>query len=725
MNRRGILIVAGAWIAFGLLLAPPVQGHEPVAASRIVHVGVNGPSNDPVLGSTTASSLISDIPNPLQRAFFVSPAGDDGNDGGISSPFKTLKKAQQAMRASAVKTTYLRGGMYHLSETLILSQLDSGQAWINYPSEKPIISGGEVITGFREEAGTGRFSAPISFNPGLDVTLNGIRQRPAQTGSWSPQEVLHDTGFLFLDQGPNLNTTFKFRGDDLTPADWMPGIFAETFHAMRYGSRISSVTGIDFASRIVTLGAPASVNALTNGSTYRLLGNPRWIKNRGEFGYDSARARLVLYPHDPTTLTVAGAVVAKLPTLLRVEGASNIDLVGLTLSDTVYNNGSRNMAALVINRSLNIRVGGNRFRNVGRAIEVFGGEGHRIAGNEIAYVESGISIEEAFGSSVPNDIRIYANSIHDTAMTGDKGGGAITIAQGGTNVRIAYNHIQDVGRAGINWWTDGRPNVSNFTIEFNKIVRAQRATGDNGSIYGFVNHSTHNHHSVIRHNWIDDTGGITNHSYWAPARNRLYQWVYNGLTHGIYLDDSVSGVEVYGNFVKGGSAGVMIHGGRDNVVTNNFFIVRGTGPVITGLSMAASRKTVNATVQNTVPIANTYSKNISFSPMPTMKPHIDGPANEMTADLNVIHNLIRRSGVDVNSLVAAPLFKDPAAGDYSLKPASPALALGIKDLLWNRMGLQGFSPDETYPKFWQASALDTGSIPAGPFNVVLQQNLPP
>ena len=438
----------------------------------------------------------------------------------------------------------------------------------------------------------------------------------------------------------------------------------------------------------------------------------------------SARARLVLYPHDPSTLTAAGAVVAKLSTLLRVEGASDIDIIGLTLSDTIYNNGARNKAALIIDQSFNVRVGGNRFKNVGRAIEVFGGGGHRIAGNEIAYVESGISIEDALGSGVPNDIRVYANNIHDTAMTGDKGGGTITIAQGGTNVRIAHNHIQDVGRAGINWWTDGRPTVNNLAIEFNKVIRVQRATGDNASIYGFVNHSTHGHNSVIRHNWIEDTGGITNHNYWAPAGSQLYQWVYNGLTHGIYLDDSVSGVEVYGNFVKGGSAGVMIHGGRDNVVTNNFSIVRGTGPVVTGLFLASSRKTVNGVLQETVPTANTYSRNISFSLFPTTKSHVDGTAYEMKADLNVIFNLAKRSGADVNSLVADPLFKDPATGDYSLQPSSPAFGLGIKELLWNRMGLQGFSPDETYPKFWEASALDTGKIPAGPFNVVLQLNLP-
>jgi parallel beta-helix repeat protein len=701
----------------GLVLMFPARGQENI--KHFQAIAEKSKNFDQIPGGPRADrEAASNVSTILQRAFFVSPTGDDGSDGSERAPFKTLQKAQDAMRTGSVKTVYLRAGTYHLSKALILGPIDSGQMWLNYPGEKPVISGGEAVTGFREEASSGHYSAPIAFNPGLDVTVKGVRQRAAQTGAWKPDEVLHETGFFFLDQGPDLSSTFKFRGTDLAPVDWTPGIFAETFLPMRYGSRINRVSGIDFASKIVTLSASTGVGALTNGSTYRLLGNPRWIKNRGEFGYDDVRKQLILYPHDPSSLTAV--VVAKLSTLFHIENAYNIDIIGLTLSDTVYNNGARNKAALIVNRAFNVRVGGSYFKNVGRAIEIFGGAGHRIAGNEIAYVESGISVEDGLGSGVPNDIRIYSNNIHDTALTGDKGGGAVTIAQGGTNVRIAHNHIQDVGRAGINWWTDGRPTVNNFVIEFNRVIRAQRATGDNAAIYGFVNHSTHDHNSVIRHNWIEDTGGITNYNYWKPADSRLYQWVYNGLTHGIYLDDSVSGVAVEGNFVKGGSAGIMVHGGRNNVVTNNFSIVRGVGPIIAAFYLADSRKGG----QEITPTANTYSRNISFSPIVTTKSHIEGTAYAMNADFNLIFNMAKRAGADAKSLAADPRFKDPAGGDYSLLPSSPAFALGIKELLWKRMGLQGFSPGDIYPKFWGGSSLDTNNIPAGPFNAILQMNLP-
>ena len=46
----------------------------------------------------------------------------------------------------------------------------------------------------------------------------------------------------------------------------------------------------------------------------------------------------------------------------------------------------------------------------------------------------------------------------------------------------------------------------------------------------------------------------------------------------------------------------------------------------------------------------------------------------------------REMGFDANSIVADPLFVDAENGDYRLKPESPALKLGIKQLPFERMG---------------------------------------
>jgi len=47
----------------------------------------------------------------------------------------------------------------------------------------------------------------------------------------------------------------------------------------------------------------------------------------------------------------------------------------------------------------------------------------------------------------------------------------------------------------------------------------------------------------------------------------------------------------------------------------------------------------------------------------------------------------RQNGYDTNSLIADPLFIDPAEGDYRLQPDSPALKLGFKKIPVDRIGL--------------------------------------
>ena len=43
-------------------------------------------------------------------------------------------------------------------------------------------------------------------------------------------------------------------------------------------------------------------------------------------------------------------------------------------------------------------------------------------------------------------------------------------------------------------------------------------------------------------------------------------------------------------------------------------------------------------------------------------------------------------GLDVRSKIADPLFVNPAAGDYRLKPNSPAFALGFKPIPVEKIG---------------------------------------
>jgi len=60
-------------------------------------------------------------------AFVVAPAGSDAAVGTEAAPFATIRRALEAMRASAIKRTLLRGGLYSLrGRTFMLDARDHG-----------------------------------------------------------------------------------------------------------------------------------------------------------------------------------------------------------------------------------------------------------------------------------------------------------------------------------------------------------------------------------------------------------------------------------------------------------------------------------------------------------------------------------------------------------------------------------------------------------------------
>ena len=96
--------------------------------------------------------------------FYVSPTGNDNNPGTKEQPFAGLTRARDAVRErtqtrqTADIVVFLRGGTYKLQEPLALGPEDSGTDKFSithkaFPGEKPIISGGRTITGWKPGPG--------------------------------------------------------------------------------------------------------------------------------------------------------------------------------------------------------------------------------------------------------------------------------------------------------------------------------------------------------------------------------------------------------------------------------------------------------------------------------------------------------------------------------------------------------------------------------------------
>ncbi|MBR0503308.1 MAG: carbohydrate-binding protein [Paludibacteraceae bacterium] len=92
------------------------------------------------------------------QTFYVSPMGNDLNDGTESMPFKTIAQAQKAVRAINADMdddiiVYLREGTYALDNTITFTNADGGMnghrvRYENYPNEHPLITGGMPIVGW-------------------------------------------------------------------------------------------------------------------------------------------------------------------------------------------------------------------------------------------------------------------------------------------------------------------------------------------------------------------------------------------------------------------------------------------------------------------------------------------------------------------------------------------------------------------------------------------------
>jgi hypothetical protein len=140
-------------------------------------------------------------------SFFLHPAGNDRNDGLAATsnrpghgPWATLAGARDRLRElraagelSGPATVLLAGGTYRITEPVEFGVADSHTAFAAAPNAKPVIDGGEPLSGWREAEVHGR-SAWILDLPEVaagrwyfrSLFVNGERRPRARLPKFSP-----------------------------------------------------------------------------------------------------------------------------------------------------------------------------------------------------------------------------------------------------------------------------------------------------------------------------------------------------------------------------------------------------------------------------------------------------------------------------------------------------------------------------------------------------------
>ena len=118
-----------------------------------------------VLFQALTGGLLGGEASPARSSadFVVAVTGDDRNPGTEAQPLATIRRARDAvreLRKAQPKRDVLvliRGGTYYVAEPLVFTSEDSGRergtvTYAAYPGERPVLSGGQRITGFQVDA---------------------------------------------------------------------------------------------------------------------------------------------------------------------------------------------------------------------------------------------------------------------------------------------------------------------------------------------------------------------------------------------------------------------------------------------------------------------------------------------------------------------------------------------------------------------------------------------
>jgi hypothetical protein len=601
-----------------------------------------------------------------QQAFYVATNGNDSwsgrlaapNADGTDGPFATLERAQSAMRATGIRDTYVRGGTYAMARTVTLTGADNGVRIMAYPGETPVFSGGERVGGFTAIGG-GLYAAPTSTT-GLDLFIGGVRQKVAQTGDWNAGDAKSGWSVLEAAAGGGSKTSLRIGAGDgamaaVLAAGVQPGMMVQTFDTERLSDNIVGVASVDAGSRTVNFTQGVKY-ALRSGGTYRLLNDDAFIRDAGEFAWQAETGRLVVKPQDPGTLLAQGAVVARLGTLVALNGASGVTLQGLTFADTTWDG-----SALTLTNAPANSIAGNRFVDAGTAMTLTGSSGNVIEANRMEHLGAG-GIKVAYGS---NGNRISANSIDGIGEVLKDVAGIQLYGTSGT--LISGNDIRNSPRYGIsikNW--DGATVNTDTVVEYNRIYNTMTETADGGAIE-MLGRSNVDTRTTIRGNDIRNVGGLaTDGSGWLDRQKSF----------GIYLDDMANGVAVRDNFIQNtGWASVFIHGGDSNSVTNNFATLSNPRERFIRLEWVPSAGTIGLLANNSV-TGNVISSATGVDYWEFWTP------GSYTVTNNLLQGVRGLTGGDT---VSSGLFANPAAGDFRLGSGAAA-GLGIHDLDWARMG---------------------------------------
>ena len=700
--------------------------------------------------------------------FYVAPDGDDAWSGRLpqpdtrhtDGPFATLEQARDHLRtlraAGALHgpvTVQVREGTYYLDQPFVLTQSDSGTpdspvSYIACPGEKPVLSGGRVITGWRPYRGE-ILQAELPGSRGgkwafRQLFYGGKRMTRARWPKPDPVNPLYGGWAMTAGAATEGSTTAFHYSPGTFAHHWARPTEVEVVYFSGSGQWHNRVPirSINEERRAITLAHAGlqfdvpgwyQVIPFTRDNRFYVENGLEDLTRPGEWCFDSEEGLLYFWPPREDAGHSSGdspisVVIPRLDCLIDLRGAAWVTIAGLTFTHTLDGDNHHHEGvegagamyprhgwryssdALHLKDAQHCHIEGNLFDAVGgNAIYLEGYNARNvITHNEVAAAgANGICL---LGSRLRHPLfnHITDNNLHHCGAINKYTAGVFCGMSDG-NI-ISHNRFEHLPHHAIN--LSNNPFGRNF-VEYNEIRWADEEIADSAALNCWMeeppDRDTQRCGHVIRFNLIADTRGCEVFEGHIQPGGQYYP------TSGIYLDNYTSNCFVYGNvIVRCSSIGIVVHAGKNNVIENNLLVDCPVGICLQDYvstmdfwKLMAGFMTGNHLLRNIlyqpdgtgylIRLYNWTDRTIAQSEGNVFWQRSE--ASYRLQDLDAGHPFDyatwQRRGYDRDSLIVDPLFTDAAHDDYRLRPDSPALALGFQPIDLHSIGIRPSQAGDT------------------------------
>jgi Right handed beta helix region len=481
--------------------------------------------------------------------FYVSPKGNDAwsgklaepNKAGTDGPFATIAKAQAAVnllkhsvykpKKKAVDKRFkgtphpfgvgrdilvlIRGGVYSLDKGLEFTAADGGErvetdlptgafeyhelkdyyvTYAAYPGEKPILSGGARIAGWKKEK-NGSWKASVDEAEINDLYANGKRLTLARTPN---------SGYFYTEGQPTDSTSFQFKAGDLK--SWRDLESNRIHMTVRWSAIHSSLGKVDEKNHKAYLVTP-SADMLIVPPKYYVENVEALMDTANEWFYNKKLKTIGFIPNaeikDPN---VSEVFFPKISNLISASGTREKPIRNLRFYNLNFQNTlAGGSGTVAFQYAKNCELLKNRIENVSQAAIHFGiGSYHNLISRNVINDSKGSGIIVA-GTPKPEnwDDVVSDNEISYNKITNIQISATGISTYNSIRSTVAHNYIKNVGSYGItlgSWPNIEETSDGSHLAEYNHVSFTNMKRDDEGGIavYGL------SPGSVVRNNLIHD-----------------------------------------------------------------------------------------------------------------------------------------------------------------------------------------------------------------------------